>query len=78
MAKSKKMNFQINTWLPIIIFVLIAVIFGIATKGALFGATNLMNIFNQSVAIIIAGLGMLFVAAMGSTDISCGVIVALD
>ena len=77
MAKSKKMNFQINTWLPIIIFVLIAVIFGIATKGALFGATNLMNIFNQSVAIIIAGLGMLFVAAMGSTDISCGVIVAL-
>lgn len=77
MSKSKKMNFNINTWLPVIIFVLIAVIFGIVTKGALFGATNIMNIFNQSVAIIIAGLGMLFVAAMGSTDISCGVIVAL-
>lgn len=77
MSKSKKMNFNINTWLPVIIFVLIAVIFGIVTKGALFGPTNIMNIFNQSVAIIIAGLGMLFVAAMGSTDISCGVIVAL-
>lgn len=77
MSKSKKINFNINTWLPVIIFVLIAVIFEIATKGMLFGTTNLMNIINQSVATIIAGLGMLFVAAMGSTDISCGVIVAL-
>ena len=77
MTKSKKMNFNINTWLPVIIFVLVAVIFGIATKGNLFTPTNLMNLFSQSVPTIIAGLGMIFVAAMGSTDISCGVIVAL-
>lgn len=77
MSKSKKINFNINTWLPVIIFVLVAAIFGIVTKGALFTPTNLMNLFSQSVPMIIAGLGMLFVAAMGSTDISCGVIVAL-
>jgi len=77
MAKSKKIDFNINTWLPIIIFVLIAVIFGIATGGQLFNPNNLVNIFNQSVPTIIAGLGMLFVAAMGGTDISTGVIVAL-
>ncbi len=77
MSKSKKGGFNINTWLPVIIFVLVAVIFGIATKGNLFTSTNLMNLFNQSVPTIIAGLGMLFVAAMGSTDITCGVIVAL-
>lgn len=77
MSKSKKGSFNINTWLPVIIFVLVAVIFGIATKGNLFTSTNLMNLFNQSVPTIIAGLGMLFVAAMGSTDITCGVIVAL-
>lgn len=77
MSKSKKVSFNINTWLPVIIFVLVAVIFGIATKGNLFTPTNLMNLFNQSVPAIIAGLGMIFVAAMGSTDISCGVIVAL-
>ena len=73
----KKVNFNINTWLPVIIFALIAVIFGIATGGQLFGATNLMNIFNQSVSTIIAGLGMVFVATMGSTDITCGAIVGV-
>lgn len=73
----KKFKFDINTWLPIIIFVLIAAIFGIATKGQLFGPTNMMNIFNQSVSVMIAGLGLIFVAAMGSTNITGGAIVAV-
>lgn len=75
--KSKKMNFNINTWLPILLFVLILVIFSVATGGTLLSSRNLMNIFNQSVATIIAALGMLFVAAMGGTDITTGVVVAL-
>ena len=70
--KTKKMRFDINTWLPIIIFVLILVIFSVVTGGALLNSRNILNIFNQSVATILAGLGMLFVAAMGSTDISTG------
>lgn len=70
------MRFDINTWLPIIIFVLILVIFSVVTGGALLNSRNILNIFNQSVATILAGLGMLFVAAMGSTDISTGVVVA--
>lgn len=74
---AKKMKFDINTWLPIIFFVLIAAIFGIATKGQLFSLTNIQSIFSQSVATIIAALGMIFVAAMGGTDISTGVVVAL-
>ncbi|MCD8299587.1 MAG: ABC transporter permease [Clostridiales bacterium] len=77
MEKTKKRSFDINTWLPIIFFVLIAVIFGIGTKGTLFTAINLQSIFNQSVATIIAALGMLFVASMGGTDITTGVVVAL-
>lgn len=72
-----KINFNINAWLPVLIFTLIAIVFGIATGGQLFGPTNLMNIFNQSVSTIIAGLGMIFVAAMGSTDITCGAIVGV-
>ena len=75
--KNKKFSFNISTWLPILIFVLILVIFSIATGGALLSARNLLNIFNQSVATIIAALGMLFVAAMGGTDITTGVVVAL-
>ncbi len=74
---AKKMKFDINTWLPILIFALVAIIFGIATGGQLFGTTNLQTIFNQSVATIIAALGMLFVASMGGTDISTGVVVAI-
>lgn len=61
--KSKKFRFDINTWLPVLIFVLILVIFSIATGGTLLSSTNLLNIFNQSVATILAALGMLFVAA---------------
>lgn len=56
---------------------LILVIFSIATGGTLLSSTNLLNIFNQSVATILAALGMLFVAAMGGTDITTGVVVAL-
>ena len=59
MSKNRKISFNINTWLPVIIFVLVALIFGIATKGNLFTSTNLMNLFNQSVPTVIAGLGML-------------------
>lgn len=46
--KTKKMRFDINTWLPIIIFVLILVIFSIATGGTLLNSRNILNIFNQS------------------------------
>lgn len=73
----KKVRFNINTWLPVLILLLILIIFGIATKGQMFGGTNMMNIFNQSVSTIIAGLGLIFVASMGSTDITAGAVVAV-
>lgn len=75
--EKKKFNFNINAWLPILIFVLIFAIFAILTGGIILSANNLKDIFNQSVATIIAALGMLFVAAMGGTDITTGVVVAL-
>ena len=74
--KSKKFRFHIDTWLPVLIFVLILVIFSVATGGALLTKTNRLNIFNQSVPTILAGMGMLFVAAMGGTDITTGVVKA--
>lgn len=77
MNTKKKFQFNINTWLPIFVFVLIFIVFTILTKGRLLSGRNLTNIFNQSVATIIAAAGMMFVAAMGGTDISTGVVVAL-
>ena len=75
--KEKKFNFNLNAWLPVLIFVLIFAIFAILTHGMILSFNNLLDIFNQSVATIIAALGMLFVAAMGGTDITAGVVVAL-
>lgn len=75
--KTKKFTFDINTWLPVLIFLLILVVFTILTGGSLLSARNLLNIFNQSVATILAAGGMLFVTAMAGTDISTGVVVAL-
>lgn len=77
MNTKKKFQFNINTWLPIFVFALIFIVFTILTKGRLLSGRNLTNIFNQSVATIIAAAGMMFVAAMGGTDISTGVVVAL-
>jgi len=72
-----RQSVSVADWMPIIIFVVIAAIFGIATKGTIFTPTNLTNIFNQSLATIIAALGMVFVASMGGTDITHGSLVAL-
>lgn len=75
--KKRKFTFDINTWLPILIFLLILIIFSVLTGGTLLSSRNLLNIFNQSVATILAASGLIFVAAMGGTDISSGVVVAL-
>lgn len=72
-----KVKINVNTALPYLILGSMFVIFGITTKGQIFTASNLMNLFNQSAATIIAGLGMMFVAAMGGTDITHGSLAAL-
>lgn len=79
----KKSSFNISAWLPIFMFLFFLIVLGGATvvkngfSGSIFSAANLQNLFNQTVATIIAGLGMMWVAAMGSTDITAGVVVAL-
>ena len=79
----KKSSFNISAWLPVFMFLAVLIILGGATlakngfRGSIFSPANLQNLFNQSVATIIAGLGMMWVAAMGSTDITAGVVVAL-
>ena len=75
--EKKKFSFNINTWLPVIIFILMVIIFAILTKGQLLTPYNIKSVINQTVATWIAGLGLIFVAAMGSTDITPGVVVAL-
>lgn len=63
--------------MPLAIFAIIAIVFGIATGGSIFSPFNIKSLFSQSFSTLIAGLGMMFVAAMGGTDITHGSLVAL-
>lgn len=70
-------SLNISDIMPFAILLFMIVIFGIATGGNVFSIANLRNLFNQSLAIIIAALGMVFVASMGGTDITHGSLLAL-
>lgn len=74
----KKREWDIGAWMPFIIFIVITVLSAILTGGQVFAPNNLMSIINQSVPYFIAGLGMIFVAAMGGTDITCGSLIGLS
>lgn len=63
--------------MPFLILILLLVIFGIATKGAIFTRSNLLALFNQSVPTIVAALGIMFVASIGGTDITHGSLAAV-
>lgn len=73
----KRSKVSIDALMPLIIFAAITLLFAILTKGRVFAGNNLMNIVNQSVPYFLAGLGMIFVTAMGGTDITCGAIIGL-
>lgn len=72
-----KRNIDIGSFMPLIIFLVITILAAILTKGQVFAPSNLLNIVNQAVPYFLAGLGMIFVVAMGGTDITCGSIIGL-
>jgi ribose/xylose/arabinose/galactoside ABC-type transport system permease subunit len=63
--------------MPIVILVLMLAIFGISTNGLLFSASNMTNVFNQTLSTLVCALGMVFVATMGGTDITVGSLCAM-
>lgn len=75
--KKKEIHLNISDIMPFAILLLMLLIFGVATGGNIFSPINLKNLFNQSLATIIAALGMVFVASMGGTDITHGSLLAL-
>lgn len=70
-----KMIKDTNVLLPFMILLGLLLIFGITTKGNVFTGDNLNIILKQTLNVIIAALGMLFVAALGGTDITQGSLV---
>ena len=63
--------------MSIVILVLVVVVFQITSKGSLLTKRNLLNIINQSLTTAIAGLGLIYVGAMGGTNITTGVVAAV-
>ncbi len=75
--KKKSFNISVSDLMPFIILIIMALIFGIVTRGNVFSGANIRNLFNQSLATIIAALGMVFVGSMGGTDITHGSLLAM-
>lgn len=64
--------------LPCIALAVLVLVFSITSQGKLLTAFNLKSIFTQSVPVVIGGLGVLFVVATGSTDLSVGGVAAVS
>lgn len=68
---------KIDKYIPIIVFVLFVTVISILTKGRNINFTNIKHILNQSVALIISGMGVIFVMSQGSLDLTQGSILVL-
>lgn len=63
--------------MPFIALGVLFLIFGIASKGAIFQPFNLRSLVENIVPITIGGLGVIFVAAQGCVDLSVGSLMGL-
>lgn len=57
--------------------VLVIVVLGLLTKGAIFSGGNLQTIMNQSYSLIILSVGVTFIIAHGGIDFSCASVAAV-
>lgn len=73
----KKIKDNIEVLLPFMILVIMIIVFAVSTKGQIFAENSLRTLIKQTLNLIIAGLGLVFVASMGGTDITQGSLVGL-
>jgi ribose/xylose/arabinose/galactoside ABC-type transport system permease subunit len=74
----KQLKAKIYDFLPCITTAILVIVFSITSHGNLLSAFNLKAICTQSVPVIIGGLGVMFIVAMGSTDLSVGAVAAVS
>ncbi|MDD2504459.1 MAG: ABC transporter permease [Clostridia bacterium] len=67
-----KNKVNIKNLIPYLGLFIVVIIFSLFTKGKVLAPRNLETIFNQSLYLIIAGIGVSFVMAQGSLDFSQG------
>ncbi len=79
MRKERKrlMLRKFKRFVPILVFILFNIVVFIISKGENFNLVNIKHILNQSVALIISGMGVIFVMSQGSIDLTQGSILVL-
>lgn len=78
MTAMKKLRIKIGDIVPFIALIVIFTFFAVASDGKTIAPDNLLRLLDQSIITILLGLGMLFVVAQGSIDLSVGVNLALS
>jgi ribose transport system permease protein len=74
--KNKNLHKILADIFPFVILASLVLLFSILTQGKLLAGRNIKSIFNEIIPLTIGGLGMIFVIAQGSTDISMGSVLA--
>ena len=74
----RKIKISMNIIMPVLVFILITLVFTIATRGRLLSSGNIKNLLDQVIAVMISGCGMVFVIAMGGVDMTAGGIMGLS
>lgn len=67
-----KYNNKITDYICVITLLFFIILLGILTQGGIFRKSFLKTVLNSSITTLIAGLGLIFVIAIGGTDISIG------
>lgn len=65
-------------YFPAVFLILMLIVFGIKSDGAMFSAYNLKVLLKQSFLYIVGGLGVIFLFAQGASDFSLAANVALS
>lgn len=73
-----KKTVTIENIISLIAFAAILIFFEVVSNGKMLKVDNLLNVLNQTIVVIIAGTGVMFVVAQGSIDLSVGVNLALS
>ena len=67
-----KKRFELKNWISVIVLAVLFLVLCVMSGGKLVTPLNIKNLLEQSLPIIIGGAGVIYIIAMGSTDLSIG------
>lgn len=74
--KKKRINY--DAFIPIAILLVLFVVLYFVTDGSIVKERTLQSLFKQAFTIMLGGFGMMFVMALGSIDMTMGIVVCIS